>query len=178
MTHQAFRAAQAASLRRFPMPKWFRSRVEKLRAAKSVRGEPPAEPSQSLPPEKVPAEPSQSVPAERPPAEAPASRSPDEIRQSRSPEERTQSRSSEAGRRSPEETKQTRPEPRNKAPRDESPVERAKRIGKGTVVLEGARRTAQVVDELNPVAVGLALGAGVLVVGLGLTAAVWTRSKS
>lgn len=176
VTHQAFRVAQAASLRRFPMPEWFRSRVEKLSAGKRVRGEPTAE--QSLPPEKVAAEPTQSVPPEQPPPRGPASRSPEEIRQSRSPEERTQSRSSEEGKRSPEETKQTRPEPRNKAPRAESPLDRAKRLGKGTVVLEGARRTAQVVDELNPVAVGLALGAGVLVVGLGLTAAVWTRSKS
>jgi hypothetical protein len=171
VTHQAFRAAQAASLRRFPMPEWFRSRVEKVRAGKRVRGEPPAEPSQSLPPEKAPAEPTQSVPAERTPAEAPASRGPEEIRQSRSPEERTQNRSSE-------ETKQTRPEPRNRAPREESPLDRAKRLGKGTVVLEGARRTAQVVAELNSGAVGLALGAGVVVVGLGLTAAVWTRGKS
>ena len=171
VTHQSFRAAQAASLRRFPIPEWFRSRVEKLRAGKRVLGEPTAEPTQSLPPEKAPAEPTQSLPPEQTPRPEPASRSPEEIRQSRSPEESPQSRS-------PEETKQTRSEPRNKALRDENPVERSKRLGKGTVVLEGARRTAQVVDELNPVAVGLALGAGVLVVSLGLTAAVWTRAKS
>ena len=71
--------------------------------------------------------------------------------------------------------KKARPEPQS--PREESPLERAKRVATGTAVLEGARRTAQAVDELKPVAVGLALGAGVLAVGVGLTAALWTRSK-
>jgi hypothetical protein len=167
VTHQAFRAAQAVSLRRFPMPEWFRSRVAKLRAGKGVRGEPPSGPAQSLPPETPPVEPTQSLPPESAPPEAPVSRSPEEIRQRRSPD---------AGRKSPNETKKARPEP--KGPREERPLERAKRLAKGTAVLEGARRTAQVVDEINPVAVGLALGAGVVVVGIGLTAAMWTRSKS
>ena len=150
VTHQAFRAAQALSLRRFPLPEWFRNRVEKIGAGKSGPAEPQAEPLQSLPPEKGPAKPTESVPPR--------------------PAEPLQSRS-------PEGAKQSRTELR-KTPRDESPLGRAKRIAKGTVALEGARRTAQVVDELNPVVLGLALAAGVLVIGVGVTAAALARVRS
>ena len=150
VTHQAFRAAQALSLRRFPMPEWFRSRAEKIGAGRSVPAEPQAEPLQSLPPEKGPAKPTESGP--------PRSAEP------------LQSRS-------PEGAKQSRTELRT-TPREENPLGRAERLAKGTLALEGARRTAQVVNELNPVALGLALGAGVLVIGVGVTAAALVRTRS
>ena len=167
VTHQAFRAAEAASLRRFPVPEWFRRRVEKASQRTSFRPEPPPEPVQSLPKESV--EPKQSLPSEssyRPPGTK-------ELESSqRSPSQPADPKLRPAEREPGQKGKTAEPQREKPA---ERPLERARRLAAGTAALEGARRTAQAVSTLDAFAVGLAVCAGAAVVGV--TAAFLSRSK-
>lgn len=180
MTHQAFRAAEAVSLRRFPMPEWFRSRVEKAGQRISIDTELRFEPTQSRPPE---AESPQRVPQETEPhySQDPAKLDPMGSRPRRqveldSPQRqpKPQVEAEPNGPRRPAE-KNAKSSESKRGKTEQRPIERARRIAAGAAALEGARRTAQAVTGLDLFSVGLAVCAGAAV--LGVTAAVLSRSK-
>ena len=154
VAHQAFRAAESATLRRFPVPEWFRRRFEKAQARRAER-------SAERTPEN--AEPNQSHP-------------PEEIEQSLPPEEPIESRPSQEPRKSrpTEASRKSRGEPTKKLSR----AEELARTARAAAELEAARRAGQAAGDLDTSTLELLLGAGVLVFGLGITASLLMRRRS
>lgn len=128
VTHQAFRAAEAAALRRFPMPEWFRVRFEKVAERLAKKTEVKAEPNQSLPPKQSTPEPNQSLPPERAAPEPNQS-----LPKERPAEEPTQSR------------------PQGKAenfPKEEPAAAKVRRTVKNATQVAGARKGAELGADL------------------------------
>lgn len=137
VTHQAFRAAEAIALRRFPMPEWFRARFEKFSEGLAKKTSTKTEPNQSLQPERPTSpEPNESLPPERP-VEEPL----------QSTAERPQSR--------PQSRLKTEPKPETKGSQIRRTVATATR-------LDGARKGAELGGEFPLVPLALA---GVAVAG-------------
>ena len=145
VTKGAFKVAEAAALRRFPMPEWFQGRVDRARRRVEARerraGGPGAE-GESGP-----------KPAEKTPAEKPAS-----------PESRPGERTERPG----------RAEDRSK---NNERARSALKTARGTLALEGGRRTAQTLDQTDFVALGIGLTV-LLAAGVGVTAALVARKRS